>query len=79
MKFIKIKNSKTGLFCSGDGDFQFDAEGRIFGSSLQVTRYMKYVMHFNKDAMDACKDDIEVVEFSLIPQKTNHLNINTLR
>jgi len=78
MQYIKLKNTKTGLFCDGSGTFDFNSNGRVFTSIHQLNRYMRTQLQFNKTAVEACKDDIEVVEYDLIPQKSTHLNINNL-
>ncbi len=76
MKYIKLKNKATGKFCTGSGDFDFDNEGKIFNSREQLTRYIRTQATMNKELINSCKNDIEVVEFELIPQSTTDINIS---
>lgn len=78
MKFMKLKNIKTGLFCDGSGDFEFNNEGKIFHSMQQINRFMKMQCAINQDIFNSCKDDIEVVEYNLIPTKSLKLDVNKL-
>lgn len=76
MKYIKLKNKITGKFCTGSGGFEFDNEGKIFASREQLTRYIRMQVTLNKDVLSGCKNDMEVVEFDLIPQSTTDINIS---
>lgn len=78
MKYLKIKNKKTGQYCDGSGDFGFDSEGKLFSSVQYINRYMMAQVMFNKELVSACKDDIEVVECEIVPTKTVQFNINKL-
>jgi len=76
MKYIKLKNKKTGKFCTGSGDFEFDNEGKIFNSREQLTRYIWMQVSINKDVISSCKNDMEVVEFELIPHQSSDINLS---
>lgn len=80
MPLIKVMNKRSGQFCNGSMDFDFDKDGKVFRSKAQLERYVRLIKKTNKSVIDGCINDLEVVEFELTPVKvlTQQISLNSL-
>jgi hypothetical protein len=77
MKYIKLVNKRSGKFCTGSMSFEFNDEGMVFKSKLQVDRYIKLISKCNEELINSCINDMEVVEYELTPTKVQALQSPT--